>query len=92
MGAKPYDVRGEMEKQSMIQCRLRELMAAKTRRDRRKVTYMSISESTGIATSTLWRLANDKTDRVVFQTMDLLCTYFDCSPCDLFVHINESNP
>ena len=76
----------------MIQCRLRELMAAKGRSDRRKVTYASISESTGITPSTLARLANDKTDRVAFQTMDLLCTFFDCGPSDLFIQTNDPNP
>ena len=73
----------------MIQCRLRELMAAKGRLERRKITYEAIGASTGLDKNTLSRLANDRADRVAFGTIDRLCTYFDCQPGDLFVHVSE---
>ena len=74
----------------MIQCRLRELMAAKGRRERRKITYEAIMAATGIHKNTLTRLTNDRADRVAIATIDRLCGYFECQPGDLFVHVDES--
>ena len=70
----------------MIQCRLRELMAAKGRHERRRITYSDILADTGVSKTALTRLANDRADRVGVSTMDRLCAYFDCQPGDLFVY------
>jgi putative transcriptional regulator len=69
----------------MIQCRLRELIAAKARSERRKITYADIRAATGVNTNTLVRLANDRADRVAIDTIDRLCGYFECEPGDLFI-------
>lgn len=74
----------------MIQCRLRELMGSKGRRDRRRITYDDIREATGISRNTLSRLANDLDTMVAISTMDRLCAYFNCQPSDLFVHVPEN--
>ena len=68
-----------------IQCRLRELMAEKGRRDGRRITYEAIRAATGVNMNTLTRLANDRADMVALSTIDRLCTYFGCSPGDLLV-------
>ena len=73
----------------MIQCRLRELMGAKGRRERRRIVYDDILVQTGISKTTLTRLANDRAERVAIGTVDRLCTYFDCQPGDLFIHVPE---
>ena len=70
----------------MIQCRLRELMAAKGRRERRRITYDDVLHRTGIAKTTLTRLANDRSGMVAISIIDRLCAYFDCQPGDLFVY------
>ena len=74
---------------AMIQCRLRELMGAKGRRERRRITYDDIRAYTGISRNTLSRLANDQDALVAMTTMERLCTYFDCQPGDLFIHVPE---
>ena len=66
-------------------------MAAKGRRDRRRVTYEAIGAVTGLDKNTLSRLANDRSDRVALATVDRLCAYFGCQPGDLFVHIDEGS-
>jgi DNA-binding Xre family transcriptional regulator len=76
----------------MIQCRLRELMALKARRERQKVTYRSIREATGVSTTTSTRLATDQAEGVNFATVDSLCTFFSCRPDDLFVQAHERTP
>ena len=76
----------------MVQCRLRELMAEKSRRDGRRVTYADIVSGTGVAASTLVRLANDKASRVSLSVVARLCIFFGCEPGDLFVLASEPNP
>ncbi len=73
----------------MIQCRLRELMATKSRRERRRITYSDILAATGVSTTTLVRLANDRADRVALFTIARLCAYFQAQPGDLFIYVEE---
>ena len=73
----------------MIQCRLRELMGAKGRRERRRITYDDILAQTGVSKNTLTRLANDRAGMVGISVIDRLCNYFDCQPGDLFVYVRE---
>ncbi len=75
----------------MIQCRLRELIASVGRRERRRITYRDIRSQTGLSTTTLTRLANDRADRVALSVIDRLCAYFQCQPGDLLVYIEESD-
>ena len=75
----------------MIQCRLRELMAAKGRRERRRIRYEDIRSATGINKNTLTRLANDRADLVGVSTIDRLCSYFECQPGDLFEHVPDNS-
>ena len=73
----------------MIQCRLRELMGAKARRERRRITYDDILTQTGVNKNTLTKLANDQAAMVGISVIDRLCAYFDCQPGDLFVYIED---
>ena len=76
----------------MIQSRLRELMGAKSRRERRRITYGDIQDQTGINKNTLTRLANDRSSMVGMSVIDRLCGYFVCQPGDLFIYVPESEP
>ena len=73
----------------MIQSRLWELIAAKGRSERRKITYDDIRSQTGINKNTLTRLANDRAGMVGISVIDRLCSYFGCQPGDLFVHVED---
>lgn len=73
----------------MIQCRLRELIALKSRQSRGKITYDDVKESTGLSKTTLVKLANDKSALVSTNTLDKLCWYFDCQPGDLLVYVPD---
>ena len=44
----------------MIQCRIRELIAIKGRREMRRITYDDILTEVGVSKNTLVRLANDR--------------------------------
>jgi len=73
----------------MIQCRLRELMAAKSRREHRRVTYDDILAQTRVSKNSLTKLANDRAAMVGISVIDRLCSYFDCQPGDLFIYVPE---
>lgn len=76
----------------MIQCRLRELIAAKSRRERRKITYETIVRDTGVNKNTLTQLANDRAGRVGLSVMNRLCAYLQCQPGDLFIYAADDPP
>ena len=73
----------------MIECRLRELMAIKSRREHLRINYDEILSRTGISKSTLSKLANGRAAMVGMSVIDRLCDYFVCQPGDLFVHVRE---
>ena len=68
-----------------LQCRLRELMAQKSRETGRKITYADITEATGLYASTLTKLANNTMALIGRTTIERLCEYFECDVGDLFV-------
>ena len=69
--------------------RLKELMARKEIETGEKVTYYSVSKATGISTSTLSNLANNKQKMVGLSVLDRLCAYFQCPIQDLMIYIPE---
>ena len=64
-------------------------MAAKSRQDRRRITYDDIYFQTKISKTALTRLANDREKRVALNIIDRLCDYFDCQPGDLFIYVPD---
>lgn len=73
----------------MIQCRLRELIGAKARQERRRITYDDVRAQTGVNKNTLTRLANDRAGMVGISVINRLCAYFNCQPGDLFIYIEQ---
>lgn len=69
----------------VIRNRLRELMAAKERKEGRKITQMGLSEELGIARWTVDRWARNEVARMDEHIVIAFCRYFDCQPGDLIV-------
>ena len=74
----------------MIQCRLRELIAIKSRRERRRITYEEIQAESGVNKNSIAKLTNDRSAMVGMSVIDRLCAYFDCQPGDIFVYLPDS--
>ena len=74
----------------MIQCRLRELMAVKSRTTGRKITYDVITAEARIYSSTLTKMANNRAELISLSSLDRLCAFFDCQPGDLFIYAPAS--
>ena len=64
-------------------------MAIKGREENRRVTYDDIFVRTGIANTTLTRLANGRAGMVSMSVMERLCGFFDSQPGDLFVYVRD---
>ena len=73
----------------MIQCRLRELIAIKSRQERRRITYEDIQAASGVNKNSIAKLTNDRSAMVGIPTIDRLCAYFQCQPGDIFVYVPD---
>lgn len=75
----------------MIRSKLKRLRVDKEERERRKLTYKTISSETGLSEGVLVRLMNSKFDRVEVPTLDALCRYFDIGIGDLLEYVPEES-
>lgn len=65
--------------------RFAELLAEKERRTGQRWTYRDITQTTGIAASTLSDYANNKVRRFDAVTLEALLTFLDCDPGEFFI-------
>ena len=68
----------------MLKNHLSKLMGEK------RYTIIEVSRKTGLTTSTISNLYNDKVKRFDFDTLEKLCKLFNCQPNDLFEYIPDN--
>lgn len=66
-----------------ITCKLSALMGE------RRYTIKQVYEKTGLARTTISNLYHDKTQRVDYDTLEKLCTLFECQPNDILQYIKN---
>ena len=76
-----------MKKAGDVHCNLRRLIKEKEIAEGRELTYEIIRSATGITTSTLSALVNDKTRRYDAHVLARLCAYFGCGIGDLLTYV-----
>lgn len=69
--------------------RLKILIAEKEFREKRKLTYRTISEETGISTSTLTLYMRQGVGAFDTGTLETLCNYLNCQPGDLIIYTDS---
>ena len=74
----------------MLRYKLKELIAEKEFRERRRVMVQDIAGATGITRNTLSKMLNQHGASVRSENLDRLCTYFGCRIEDLVEHIPDS--
>ena len=74
----------------MIRFRLKELLADKSFRESRRITYEEVSKETGINRTSLSKIANQKTYNTTTDNLDRLCAYFECDIGDLAEYIPDT--
>ncbi len=67
----------------MLKNHLSKLMGEK------RYSIVEVSRKTGLTTSTISNLYNDKVKRLDFDTLEKLCKLFNCQPNDLFEYIPD---
>lgn len=69
----------------MIKCNLSKLMGI------HKMSIQDVHEKTGLNRNTISNLYHEKAGRIDFETMNKLCTFFNCQagPGDLFEYIPD---
>ena len=73
---------------NMIYCRLKQLIAEKEFREKRKITYKVIQDETGLSSTTIAKLLNFRgIQRIDGTTLDKLCEFFGCQVGDILTHI-----
>lgn len=72
----------------MIRFKLRERIADKEFREGRRISLLEVAEKTGIGRITLSRMLN-RGAVVRTDTLDRLCTYFECGIEDLVDHLPD---
>ena len=72
----------------MIRFKLKERMADKEFRERRRITLIEVATATGIGRITLSRMLKHS-HAVRSDTLDKLCVYFECGIDDLAEHVAE---
>ena len=67
----------------MLRYKLTELIEEKKYQEKRKITLEDVSNESGVGTSTLVKMRQNKGDTFKTDVIDKLCAYFQCSTCDL---------
>lgn len=70
----------------MIQSKLKLLIVQRELDKGQKITYESLAHEVGLSKTTLNRLAENKTERIDFLTLDKLCRYFECDVGELLTY------
>lgn len=63
-----------------IEINLRVLIAQKEQAEKIKLSYREIAEQTGLSTSTIFLLHNNRAKMINLRTLDILCNFFQVSP------------
>ena len=78
-----------MRGKPVIRILLKNHLDDKSFRDKRRITLNEVSEVTRISRATLTRIANQPGYNTNTDTINSLCGYFECTPCELISYIEE---
>jgi len=73
----------------MIRVLVKKLLDDKSFKDKLKITLNEVSEKTGISRATLNRVANTPGYNTNTDTINALCKYFECTPCELMEFVPD---
>ncbi|MBD0411209.1 helix-turn-helix domain-containing protein [Pseudoalteromonas distincta] len=70
----------------MIVYNLRELIAAKSLNEGRKITLDEVANAAGVNKAAMSKMANNNNYSTTTRTLDALCEYFDCKIEEIIMH------
>lgn len=78
-----------IEVQTLLRYKLKERIAEREFRERRRIQLQEIAAATGLNRMTLSKLINQHGANVQTNVLDKLCTYFECRIEDLVEHVPD---
>lgn len=69
-----------------MQVKLREIL------DKKHKSIYQLNKETGIASSTLSRICNNKTSSIEFSVLDKICEALDCNISDILIPEKSDTP
>lgn len=75
----------------MIRVMLKQQLDDKEFRERRRITLNEVSKETGVSRPTLTRIANVPGYNTNTDTINALCTYFECPPGNLLQYVDDDD-
>lgn len=82
----------QIDVQYMLRFLLKERIADKEFRERRRITLQEVSDETGLNRMTLSKIVNHHGANVRTDVIDKLCDYFDCPVEDIVQHVPQDPP
>ncbi len=73
----------------MIRILFNQMLDDKSFRERRRITINDVCQETGLSRPTVSRLANIPGYVTSTDTIEKLCRYFECTPGELLVLVND---
>lgn len=73
----------------MIRILFKQLLDDKAFRERRRITLNDVCAETGLSRPTVGRLSSTPGYITTTDTIEALCRYFECTPCELMVVVDE---
>ncbi|MCU8092491.1 helix-turn-helix transcriptional regulator [Shewanella sp. SM20] len=74
----------------MIRFKIKELIAEKEFKERRKITLQEVADSAGVNRTALSKMMNPSYQySTTTKAIDSLCAYFGCNVEDVIVYVNE---
>lgn len=74
----------------MLRFKLKERIADKEFRERRRITLQEVGAETGITRNTLSKMLNPRGGSVRSEYIDRLCTYFGCRIEEFVEHVPDA--
>ena len=74
----------------MLRFKLKERIADREFRERRRIPLQEVAEATGLNRMTLSKLINQYGANVQTDVLDKLCSYFACRVEDLVEHVRDA--
>lgn len=68
-----------------VKFQLHQLIASKSSRDGKRVTYRAISDATGINQNSIAAMIYNRQQQIALSTIARLCSFFDCDISDLMI-------
>lgn len=75
----------------MIRLLFKQLLDDKAFREHRRITLDDVSAETGLSHTTVARISSTPGYVTTTDTIEALCRYFECTPSDLMVIVDEAD-